>query len=66
MDKLLLILLLSTGFSVNALSIVETYPPWECIDGYIISFDKTHCVKVGEDRNAERPVQPRLFLGCTT
>lgn len=58
MKKLLLLLLLSTGFSVNALSIEEPYPPWECIDGYIISFDKTHCVKVGEDRNAERPVQP--------
>ena len=58
MKQLLLLILLFTNFSVNALSIVEPYPPWECIDGYIISFDKTHCVKVGEDRNAERPLQP--------
>jgi len=51
MKKLLLLILLSTSFSVNALTISEPYPTWKCNDGYILSFDKNRCVKIGEDEN---------------
>ena len=51
MKKLLLLILLSTSFSVNALTISEPYPTWKCNDGYILSFDKNSCVKIGEDEN---------------
>jgi len=57
MKKLLLLILLSTSFSVNALTISEPYPTWKCNDGYILSFDKNSCVKIGEDRNVERPAR---------
>ena len=57
MKKLLLLILLFTSFSVNALTIVEPRG-WKCKDGYILTLDETHCVKIGEDRNAERPAQP--------